>query len=111
MSSQEKPCSVCFVTASSSEEAGKLAGALVEERLAACVNIIPEIRSLYRWEGKLCDDNESLLVIKTSRERIEQLIERVRELHSYTVPEVIAMPIHAGNADYLKWVHNETRPS
>jgi len=70
------------------------------------VNIVPAIRSVYRWEGKLCDDEESLLIIKTTADRVEALTERLLELHPYDVPEVIALPIEAdaGNARYLQWV-------
>ncbi|MDP2168585.1 MAG: divalent-cation tolerance protein CutA [Thermodesulfovibrionales bacterium] len=101
-------CIVVFVTAPSEEEAAKMARALVEERLAACVNIIKGIRSIYRWEGKIVDDAEALMVIKTKKALFDALIKRVKELHAYSVPEVIAMPIAAGSEDYLGWLAEAT---
>jgi periplasmic divalent cation tolerance protein len=92
------------------DEADRLAQALVQERLAACVNTIPQVTSTYRWEGKLRHDREALLVIKTRRDRFESLRARVVELHSYDVPEVIALPIEAGHAPYLEWVTKEAAP-
>ena len=95
---------VVYVTASSEEEGGRIARALVEERLAACVNIIPKIRSLYRWEGKICDDAEVMLMAKTAKSLAAALVNRVKELHSYDVPEVICLPIETGSGDYLDWI-------
>lgn len=100
--------SVILVTAGSEDEAARIATALVEERLAGCVNIVPSIRSIYRWEGKVCDEAEVLLVIKARHDKVPQLTERVKQLHSYTVPEVIALPITEGSADYLKWLMDVT---
>jgi len=94
---------VVLVTSSSEGEAEKLAARLVEEKLAACVNIIPT-SSLFRWEGKLSREKEMLLVIKTRNSRFEDLEKRVRELHSYQVPEIIALPVVAGSEEYLDWV-------
>ena len=94
---------VVLVTSSSEGEAEKLAARLVEEKLAACVNIIPT-SSLFRWEGKLSREKEMLLVIKTRNSRFEDLEKRVRELHSYQVPEIIALPVVAGSKQYLDWV-------
>jgi periplasmic divalent cation tolerance protein len=93
-----------LVTAGSEEDAAKIAKALVEERLAACVNIVPNIRSIYRWQGQVEDDQESLLVIKTTESALVALEERVRALHSYDVPEVIALPLDQGSAPYLDWL-------
>ena len=98
---------VCFVTISPAE-AKKMAQALVEGKLAACVNIIPAVQSIYSWQGKICDDKESLLVIKTHAERFEALRDKIVELHSYDVAEVIAMPIVGGNPPYLRWVTENT---
>lgn len=95
---------VVLITAPSEEEAVKIASALVNERLAACVNIIPGLRSIYRWEGKICDDREVLLVAKTKQTIFEKLKDRVRSLHPYTTPEIIAIPVTAGFEDYLAWV-------
>lgn len=95
---------VALITAPSEEEAVKIASALVNEKLAACVNIVPGLRSIYRWEGKICDDREVLLVAKTKQTVFEKLKDRVRSLHPYTTPEIIAIPVTAGFEDYLKWV-------
>lgn len=95
---------VCLSTASSSEEAAKIGRALVEEELAACVNLVTGVRSIYRWKGKIEDGAEVLLVIKTRRAKIDALLARLKALHSYTVPELVAMDVVAGNPDYLAWV-------
>ena len=95
---------IVLITASSYDEAEKIAAALVNEHLAACVNIVPEVRSLFFWEGKTQDAREVLLICKGSLQLVEKLIIRVRELHSYTVPEIIAIPIIAGSREYLDWV-------
>ena len=100
---------VVLVTTPSPERAAEIARALVEERLAACGNVVPGLRSIYRWEGEVHDDAEALLVLKTTRGRLEALRERVLALHPYEVPEVIALPIEAGNARYLEWIAAETR--
>ena len=98
---------VVFSTAASAEEAEKIARSLVEERLAACVNVIPEIRSFYRWQGKTEDAAEWLLVIKSSRERFDALRAAVEKLHSYDVPELIALPVVEGARNYLNWMDGE----
>lgn len=98
---------VVFSTAASAEEAEKIARRLVEERLAACVNVIPEIRSFYRWQGKIEDGAEWLLVIKSSRECFDALRSAVEKLHSYDVPEVIALPVVEGARNYLNWMDGE----
>jgi periplasmic divalent cation tolerance protein len=98
---------VVFSTAASAEEAEKIARRLVDERLAACVNVIREIRSFYRWQGKTEDAAEWLLVIKSSRERFEALRAAVEKLHSYDVPEVIALPVVEGAQNYLNWMDGE----
>jgi periplasmic divalent cation tolerance protein len=95
---------VVLVTCGSEEEATKIANSLVEERLAACVNIISHVRSIYRWEGKICDEKEWLLIMKTQKKRFEVLEKKVKSLHSYSVPEIIALPIVEGSASYLKWL-------
>ena len=92
------------ITTSSSEEAEKIAEALVQERLAACVNIVPAITSIYRWQGEVHRDSEVLLIAKSRPELFEPLAARVRELHSYEVPEIIAVPIVAGSEAYLRWI-------
>jgi periplasmic divalent cation tolerance protein len=95
---------VVLITAPSEDEAVKMASALVEEKLAACVNIVPGLRSIYRWEGKICDELEVLMVVKTKQSVFEKMKDRVRSLHTYTTPEIIAIPVTAGFEDYLKWV-------
>ena len=99
---------VVFITASDEEEASKIARALVEERLAGCVDIIKDIRSIYSWQGKIEDEKEVFMVVKTQKTLFDSLIKRVKELHSYTVPEIIALPIIQGSEDYLKWLNEAT---
>lgn len=96
--------SVAFVTTPDDKLAKKLAQGLVEKKLAACVNIIPHIQSIYMWEGKVNEDNEYLMMIKTRTSRMDEVIKFVRENHSYSVAEVIALPIEKGNAPYLSWI-------
>jgi periplasmic divalent cation tolerance protein len=100
---------VVLITTSTGEEATKIGTALVEEHLVACVNIVPEVRSLFFWDGGKQDEPEALLICKSRRSRMEQIVARVRSLHSYTVPEVIALPIIAGSRDYLDWVKDATK--
>ena len=95
---------VVLVTTANAEEAQKIAGALVSERLAACCNIVGNVRSIYRWEEKICDEGEVLIVIKTRQANFEKLERRVKALHSYKVPEIIALPVEAGSSEYLKWL-------
>jgi periplasmic divalent cation tolerance protein len=95
---------VVLMTAPSAEVAGAIARALVGEGLAACVNIVPGVRSIYRWQGGLCDDAEVLCVMKSRAERFEALRARAAALHPYEVPEIIALPIAAGHAPYLAWI-------
>ena len=98
---------VVLVTAPTPERAAELARALVEERLAACGNVVPGVRSIYRWEGKVEDEAEALLVLKTTRARFEALRDRVLALHPYQVPEVLALRVEAGSERYLAWVAGE----
>ena len=100
---------VVLSTAGSQEEANKIATALVERRLAACVNIIPRIQSVYRWEGKVESAEEFLLVIKTVKARQEEVESAIRKLHSYELPEFIAISIERGTADYLAWIEECVR--
>jgi len=99
---------VVFVTCGSEEEAFKIAHALVEERVAACVNLVSPIRSIYRWEGKVWDENEWLLIIKTQIARFNDIETRVTALHSYSIPEIIALPIIKGSSSYLHWLKEMT---
>jgi periplasmic divalent cation tolerance protein len=97
---------IVFTTAGSEEEARKIARALVDRRLAACVNIVPQIESIYRWQGKVDESREWLLLIKTSAALFPAVRDAVRELHSYDLPECIALNIADGNKEYLKWLEN-----
>jgi len=99
---------IVLVTTSNAEEAARIADVLVSERLAACVNTVPGIESIYRWEGKVTRDHESLMIIKTTAERYDDLERRVKELHSYSTPEVIAMNIERGSEQYLNWLRDST---
>ncbi len=98
-----------LVTVPEAGKAADLARALVEERLAACGNVVPGIRSIYRWEGRVQDEGEALLVLKTARRRFPELLARVRALHPYEVPEILAIPVEEGNRAYLDWVDESTR--
>ncbi len=95
---------VIFITSGSEEEAKKLARVLVEEKLAACVNILSGVESLYWWKGKIESSKEWMLVVKTQGKMVNKVVKRVKEIHSYEVPEVIALPIVEGNKDYLQWI-------
>ena len=95
---------VIFCTAGSDENARLIAHTLIEEKLAACVNILPGVNSVYRWEGKVVEEGELLLIIKTRGELFGQVEKRIKELHTYDVPEVIALEIKEGSADYLDWL-------
>lgn len=106
--SQGQGAVVVFVTCPSQEVGEQVGRTLVEERLAACVNVIPGVKSIYRWEGKICRDPEVLLVINTRRLRLPTLIRRVTALHPYSVPEVVALPLVGGLAPYLSWVRDST---
>ena len=96
-----------FITAGDREEARRLARALVERRLAGCVQIVSPIESIYWWEDEIESAEECLCLIKTSRARYEALEAAIRELHSYDTPEILAMPVAEGNRDYLQWLRGE----
>jgi periplasmic divalent cation tolerance protein len=102
---------IVFITASNREEAAKIAKTLVEEKLAGCVNIISNIRSIYSWQGKVEDEKEVLMIAKSRKRLFNTLEKKVKELHSYAVPEIIAMPVVEGSADYLKWLRDVTGKS
>ena len=96
-------------TMPSAEKAAEIARVVVGEQLAACVNLVPSVRSIYRWDGAVQDETETLAIAKTTAERVDALRARIVELHPYEVPEVIALPIAGGHAPYLAWVASETR--
>jgi periplasmic divalent cation tolerance protein len=98
---------VVLMTAGSQEEAEQIAQTLVRELLAACVNILPSVTSIYRWAEEIQHDQEWLLIAKTRREALDDLIRRVQALHSYDVPEIIALPVIGGSDSYLRWVDTE----
>jgi len=100
---------IALVTCGSEDEALKIANALVEDHLAACANLVAPIRSIYRWEGKIWDENEWLLIIKTQRHRFGALEKKVKSLHSYSVPEIISLPIVEGSPSYLNWLEEMTK--
>ena len=101
---------VCFCTCPDADSATRLADALVGERLAACVSVVPGLRSVYRWQGAIERSDESLLLIKTSRDRLDALTARVRDLHPHELPEVVAVEVAGGLSTYLDWVVEQTRP-
>ena len=100
---------VIFVTAANKKEADKIASALIKNKLAACVNIIENVNSLFWWQGKAARAKEALLIVKTRKALMHKLIKKVKSLHSYEVPEIIALPIVCGNKEYLKWLNESTR--
>ncbi|NOU36941.1 MAG: divalent-cation tolerance protein CutA [Kiritimatiellaceae bacterium] len=98
-----------YVTAPSREEAERIAEAVVTERLAACANILDGVTSLFHWEGKLCRENEAVLILKTTEEKTAALTARIKELHSYECPCVVVLPIEGGNPAFLEWIQHEVR--
>lgn len=100
---------VIFTTCSSEEESSKIAKALVEAHMAGCVNILSPVRSIYQWKEEICDEKEWLLIIKTGRERFEEIERTIKSLHSYSVPEIICLPILEGSLTYLEWLEETTR--
>lgn len=106
---QRRQAIVVLVTAASRQEAARIGRALVKAELAACVNLLPGIRSIFRWEGKVSEEREVLLIVKSRSDLFDRLTAEVKRLHSYTVPEVIAVPITHGTADYLAWIYKSTR--
>jgi periplasmic divalent cation tolerance protein len=102
---------VVLVTAPTADKAAEIARTLVEEGLAACGNVVPGLRSIYRWEGKVHDEPEALLVLKTRAELFEPLRARVVQVHPYQCPEVLRLDVEAGHLPYLKWIADNVRPA
>jgi len=100
---------VLFITASNGEEANKIAEVLLNQRKVACVNIVPRVSSLFWWQEKLDSAQESLLVVKTKASLLPEIINLVKGVHRYEVPEIIALPIVGGNQDYLEWIGKEVK--
>jgi periplasmic divalent cation tolerance protein len=109
MAETETNVRVVLTTAPNAEVGGLIARALVEEGLAACVNVIPGVRSLYRWEDEIQDDPEVVLIVKTRADRWEALAARIEDLHPYDVPEVLVLPAVGGSIPYLRWIETETK--
>jgi periplasmic divalent cation tolerance protein len=102
---------IVLTTVASREDAERIAHALVDARLAACVNIVPQIHSVYRWQGKVEASDELLLVVKTTADRFAVVKERILELHPYELPECIAIDVHDGSEPYLRWIGESTKES
>lgn len=100
---------VIFVTASNNKEARKIAKALIGNKLAACVNILDKIKSFFWWQGKINKADEALLIIKSRKEKLPKIIKTVKSIHSYDVPEIIALPIIDGERNYLRWLDDSLR--
>lgn len=98
-----------FVTTASEEEAVRIARALVEAGLAACANIVPQVRSIFRWEGEVTEEREVLVILKSRADLFAKMEEAIKKMHSYSVPEIIALPIVAGSQAYLGWIQDSTR--
>ena len=100
-----------YVTAPSREEAEKIAETVVTERLAACANILDGVLSVFHWKGQLCREHEAVLILKTVDARTEELVARIKQLHSYECPCITVLPIENGNTAFLQWIKEETSPN
>ena len=103
------PVNFIYMTAGTQAEAQKIAAKLVECRLAACVNILENMQSIYRWEGKIQKDAEVVLIAKTTENLVSELVEKVKSLHSYECPCIVSLPIIDGHAPFLNWIHDEVK--
>ncbi len=99
---------IILITADSVDEGERIAGSLVDNHLAACVNVVPSIKSFFLWDGKSDQQSEVLLIAKSRKSLISQIIDHVKKIHSYSVPEIIAIPVIGGSEDYLKWIEETT---
>jgi len=104
---EESACIVLFITTATAEEAQQISNVLLNQRKAACVNIMPNVTSLFWWQDKIESANENLLIVKTKASLLDEVVRLVIENHSYEIPEVIALPIIGGNQDYLEWIYKE----
>jgi periplasmic divalent cation tolerance protein len=98
---------IVFVTVPGLREGSRISKAILTSRLAACVNVIPGVQSIYKWKGKIVQEKEAMLVLKTTRLRYRKLEQKIKELHPYEVPEVIAIPLICGSSQYVEWVTRE----
>lgn len=105
------PAYLLYITAASNDEAENLANILVSRRLAACVNVLGQIRSLFHWQGGVDDATEVAMIAKTAEDRLDAAIDAIRDAHSYDCPCIVALPIAAGHAPFLDWIATETRPA
>lgn len=105
----ESSALVVLITVSNDDEAGKIADKLLAQKLAACVNIVPRVDSLFWWQGKIEAAVEKLLIVKTKASRLDDIIDLVKGMHGYEVPEIIALPVVGGNQDYLEWMDKEVK--
>lgn len=103
-------CYWVYCTTAGKEQALEIGKTLVKERLAACINVLPEIVSCYHWDNQIMEDTEAVLIAKTTAEQLEKLCQRIKELHSYEVPCILALPITSGNEDFLAWVKKSVQP-
>ena len=105
---RESMVAVVYTTIDNIQDARKIAHTLVEEQIVACVNIIPKMESVYRWKGKIENDDECIIIAKTSDPNVKKTIQRIKELHKYELPDIIVLPIIGGSKDYLDYIVNET---
>ena len=108
LTKSDRQASMIYVTCGTHEEATAIAHAVVDERLAACANIIAGMRSVYRWQGSVIEDEEVVVIIKTTADKVEKVTERVKTLHSYELPCVVEIPLGGGNDAYFEWIAAET---
>ena len=106
---EPSPYIVLFITTATAEEAQRISRALLEQKRVACVNIVPRVSSLFWWQDRLDSAEESLLIVKTKASLLNEIVTIVKEIHSYDIPELIALPIIGGNQDYLDWIDREVK--
>jgi len=105
---RESMVAVVYTTIDNIQDARKIAHTLVEEQIVACANVIPKIESVYRWKGKIENDDECIIIVKTSDSNVKKTIQRIKELHKYELPDIIVLPVIGGLKDYLDYIVNET---